>query len=103
MHKTIVLATVILSTACSGSLGAPEVSKCENYLLSKLDKPESYRRGRYDSLSLGKYWEVGIEFGYDDKNGARVERAWQICDYPMVNGKPDFSKFLKVSGSVSAR
>jgi hypothetical protein len=102
MHKAIVLGVVVLSTACSGWFDAPEVSKCERYLVSKLDKPESYKRGRYDSLSLGKYWEVGIEFSYDDKSGTRVERAWQICDYALVNGKPDVSKFLKVSGSVGA-
>lgn len=97
MLKFITLGVIVLSTACSGLFDPPEVTKCEKYLVSKLDKPESYQRGRYDNLSLGKYWEVGIEFSYVDKNGARVQRAWQICDYALVNGKPDFSKFLKVS------
>jgi hypothetical protein len=102
MRKTIILVAAVFSTACSGWLDSSEVSKCEKYVVSKLDKPDTYKRDRFDSLSAGKFWEVGIEYSYIDKRGVPVHRAWQICDYPIVNGKPDVSKFLKLNSSDAA-
>jgi hypothetical protein len=99
MRKIIILAAALLPIACSNIFDSSEVTKCENYVVSKLDRPESYRRNQHSSLSLQKFWEVGIEYSYIDKSGTRVPRAWQICDYPIVNGKPNTSKFLKLGGS----
>ncbi|HEX5182380.1 MAG TPA: hypothetical protein VFW19_04405 [Allosphingosinicella sp.] len=98
MRKAIMLAAAILPTACSRLFDPPEVAKCEKYVTSKLDRPDSYRRGRHTSLSLGQYWEVGIEYSYVDRNGAARSRAWEACDYPIVDGKADTSKFLHLSG-----
>jgi hypothetical protein len=99
MRSMMALSAIVLLVACSRWLDPPEVTRCEKYVLSKLETPGTYKRTRSDSLSLGGYWEVGIEYSYDDRSGARVQRAWQICDYPIVNAKPDISKFLKLSGS----
>jgi hypothetical protein len=99
VRKMVILALAVFPTACSNLFDPAEVTKCEKYVISKLDKPDSYKRHQTASLSLGKYWEVGIEYGYTDKNGTAVSRAWQTCDYPIVDGKPDVSKFLELDGS----
>jgi hypothetical protein len=102
MRKIVMLALAVLPTACSKLFDPPELTKCEKYVVSKLDRPDTYRRGRHASLSLGKYWEVGIEYKYVDNNGTTIPRAWQTCDYPIVNGKPDPSKFIELNGSYGA-
>jgi hypothetical protein len=99
MRKIVMLGLVVFPSACSKLFDPPEVTKCEKYVVSKLDRPDTYKRGQHASLSLGKYWEVGIEYSYINKSGAAVPRAWQTCDYPIVNGKPDVSKFLELDGS----
>ena len=88
----------VLPAACSRLFDPPEVTKCEKYVMSKLDRPDSYKRGRHATLSLGQYWEVGLEYSYIDKNGTAVSRAWETCDYPIVDGKPDVSRFLQLNG-----
>ena len=88
----------------SCSLGGPpsEVAKCEEQILAKLDNPDSYVRGQNDSLSLGDRWQVGIEFSYVDQSGEQIDRAWQTCDFPIIDGKPDTSEFLKLESSLDA-
>lgn len=98
MRKIVVLALAVLPAACSNLFDPPEVTKCEKYVISKLDRPDTYKRNRRDSLSLGQYWEVGIEYRYVGKDGVAVPRAWQVCDFPIVDGKPDISKFQKLDG-----
>ncbi|HEY1607571.1 MAG TPA: hypothetical protein VGF77_18435 [Allosphingosinicella sp.] len=99
MRKMIMLAAALLPIACSRLFDPPEVTKCEKYVMSKLNRPDTYKRGRHATLSLGQYWEVGIEYSYVNKSGATVPRAWETCDYPIVNGKADVSKFLSLNGS----
>jgi hypothetical protein len=99
MRKIVMLALAVFPAACSNIFDPPEVTKCEKYVISKLARPDSYQRNQTATLSLGGYWEVGIEYRYIDKNGTTVPRASQTCDYPLVNSKPDISKFLKLDGS----
>jgi hypothetical protein len=55
---------------------------------------------QHDSLNVGDHWQVGIEFGYTDENGQKVEGAWQVRAYPLTDGKPHTSAFLYVEGSA---
>jgi hypothetical protein len=91
---------LLLVAACDQIRGgSPEVQKCEERILANLGDRASYVRGQNDSLSLGDRWQVGIEYSYTDKTGRRITKAWQTCDYPIVNGKPDTSRFLAVEKS----
>ena len=103
VRRIIMLAAAVFPTACSRIFDPPEVTKCEKYVISKLDRPDSYKRNQRDTLSLGKYWEVGIDYSYINKSGTVVARAWETCDYPIINGKPDVSKFLSLNGSDGSK
>ncbi len=78
------------------------MERCEQEILAKLDNPESYVRGQNDSLPLGDRWQVGIEFSYVDGSGEQVDSAWQTCDFPIVDGNPDTSEFLKLESSLDS-
>ena len=93
--------TCLLTMAACQQLGggAPEVQKCEERILAGLTDKDSYLRGENSSLSLGDRWQVGIEYSYIDKTGRKVPKAWQTCDFPIVDGKPDTSRFLAVEKS----
>ena len=86
-----------------GVTDPPELWKCEAHVRSLLGKPYSYRRLNYASLSLGEYWEVGIEFSYLNEQGQRVSRAWQTCGYPIRSGEPDISRFVRLDGSIGGQ
>ena len=90
---------LLMTAACNPLTGAPEVQKCEEHILANLLNKDSYVRGQNDSLSLGDRWQVGIEYSYTDKTGRRIAKAWQTCDYPITNGKPDTSRFLSIEKS----
>jgi hypothetical protein len=86
--------------ACEAAFASPEVEKCEEHIRSRLADPDSYKRTRHDSLNVGDRWQVGIEFGYVDEDGKNVASAWQVCDFRLVDGKPDTSEFLNLEGSI---
>ena len=91
---------LLLVSACDQLRGGgPEVLKCEERILADLPDKDSYVRGQSDSLSLGDRWQVGIEYSYTDKAGRRITKAWQTCDYPIIDGKPDTSRFQAVEKS----
>ena len=94
------LAAIFLLAQNVSSSEPPELWKCEAHVRSLLGKPYSYKRTNYASLSLGGYWEVGIEFSYLDDQGRRVTRAWQTCDYPIRDGQADISRFVRLDGSL---
>ena len=100
--KTPAVMLALCLSACGAAFGSPEVEKCEQHIRSQLATPDSYNRERHDSLNVGGYWQVGIEYSYVDENGTKVESAWQVCDFPLVDGKPDTSRFLNLEGSAEA-
>ena len=98
MRKIAVMLAPWLAS-CGNLTDPPEVVRCEQHILSQLANPESYSKGEHSSLRLREFWQVGIEYSYTNEGGSRVASAWQICDYPIVDGKPDTSRFLKLEGS----
>ena len=95
IHALIVAGLVL--TGCEGLLfDSPEVAQCEKYILAKIQKPDTYKRGEYASLiipAVPKYWQVAIEYTFVDDSGATVE-THQICDFPLAGGKADTSKYI---------
>jgi hypothetical protein len=67
---------------------------------TKASAVDTYSREQHDSLNVGDHWQVGIEYGYVDESGEKIEGAWQLCDYPLDDGKPDTSEFLNLEGSA---
>lgn len=65
-----------------------------------LPNPDSYKKLDHVSLDVGEYWQVGIEYTHRPPDSNQVTHAWQLCDYPIVAGKPDTSKFLKLQGAA---
>ena len=100
MRSMFAIILVFFAAACNNPFDAPEVVQCERRILSKIPNQDSYVRVGHDSLALKEYWQVGIEYSYADENGNRVQNAWQTCDYPIVDGKADTSRFLNVQGSA---
>jgi hypothetical protein len=101
-------ANVLWAAALMGSFGLggcalakdqPEVARCEELILANIPNPESYQRGQSDSLAIGdEFWQVGIEFTYEGANGEPLE-GWQTCNYAIVDGAPDISRFLETDSS----
>ena len=100
--RNVSMVGLLFALAACDQLGdsVPEVERCEKRILEKMVNPDSYARGEYSSLSLGDYWQVGIEYSHVDSTGRRVTNAWQTCDYGILDGKPDTSRFLNVEGST---
>ena len=103
MKFSISLFVISILSACTLLDSKPEVKRCEQQIRSKLENPESYKRTEQASLSLGERWQVGVAFSYITGNGTRVEDGWQTCDFPIVNGKPDTSKFLSLESSLDTK
>jgi hypothetical protein len=99
MRSVLAITIILFSASCSNLFERPEVAECERYILSHIPNPDSYRRGRHDSLSLKEYWQVGIEYSYIDDDGRVVTNAWQTCNYPIADGEADISRFLNLQGS----
>lgn len=95
MQGLIVVGLVL--TGCEGPLfDSAEVAQCEKYILAKLQKPDTYKRGEYASLiipAVPKYWQVAIEYTFVDASNATVE-THQICDFPLAGDKADTSKYI---------
>jgi hypothetical protein len=100
LDKTPAVLLALCLSACGAASASPEVEKCEQHIRSQLANPASYNRVQHDSLNVGDHWQVGIEYGYVDDKGTKVESAWQVCDFPLLDGKPDTSGFLKLEGSA---
>jgi hypothetical protein len=100
LRKAPALLLTLCLPACGAVFASPEVEKCEQHIRSQLANPDSYNRGQHDSLNVGDHWQVGIEYGFVDENGNTVESAWQVCDFRVVDGKPDTSQFLNLEGSA---
>lgn len=100
--RNVSMVSLSLALAACEQLGgsAPEVELCEKRILEEMVNPDSYARGEHSSLSLDDHWQVGIEYSYIDSTGRKVTNAWQTCDYPVVDGKPDTSRFLNVERST---
>ena len=100
--RNVLMVCLSLPLAACDQLGgsAPEVEHCEQRILERMANPDSYSRGEYTSLSLGDRWQVGIEYSHVDATGRKVTDAWQTCDYPIVDGKPDTSRLLSVERSA---
>lgn len=94
MRALSVVALAISVSGCGALTDQPELVICEEYILANIENPESYKRGQYDSLNVGDYWQVGIEYSYEEAPGQMSERKSQVCDFEIVNGKPDISRFL---------
>ena len=102
MRNAFALMLAMSLVSCTNPFGSPEIAKCEEHIKSALTDPASYQPIQSDSINVGDYWQVGIEFSYVDDQGKVVEQAWQVCDYPLVDGKPDTSRVLKVESSITA-
>ena len=98
MKTTQGIMAVGLLTGCGNVFAAPpDVAQCEKYILAKLQKPNTYKRVESASLRLNdsktEYWEVGIDYTFVDASNTNVQ-GHQLCDFPLVDGKPDTSKYI---------
>ena len=98
MKGTWTLIAVGLLAGCQdGFFAAPEVARCEKYIRAKLDKPDSYKRIESASLPLpypnATYWEVGVDYSFVSASKTPA-RGSQLCDFPLVGGKADTSRYI---------
>jgi len=100
MNGIWALIAVGLLAGCHRSFSdAPEVARCEKYIRAKLEKPDSYRRIESASLALpypkATYWEVGIDYSFEFEGASNTPgHGSQLCDYPLVDGKADTSRYI---------
>lgn len=90
-RKAIALLSAMLLFGCS----SPAINQCEQYLLSNIKAPSSYKRvassGTAVPFENPKYYFLKIDYDALNSYGVAV-RETQFCVFPFKDGGPDTSK-----------